>query len=173
MLQGTVEDGGISDIFLSGISVHESLPENFSTIKQSLSEKHSNFFSTAFKEIFVYVKDGVDEEEAGELLPPGFEENFKRMGLEYECKQQPPRSIEIIPKITEYVAVALCRQKLHDKVLEEWKSLFLDTALNQVYISSCTVKKHFTSDSNEVRIWSNKILLVGTWVLNNILIPPL
>ena len=45
----------------------------------------------------MYVKDRVDEEETGELLPPGFEENFKRMGLEYEYKQQPLRSLEIIP----------------------------------------------------------------------------
>lgn len=93
----------------------------------------------------------VDEEEIGDL-PPGFENNSQTSFPIYNAKFRPSRLVECNPKITEYVATALCRQKLHDEVLEDWKVSFLNSAINKVFTSSCTKKKHFQSHGHEVRI---------------------
>ncbi|KAK7303872.1 hypothetical protein RJT34_14790 [Clitoria ternatea] len=108
----------------------------------------SSVFSKAFQELCGCVEDVIEEEEIDDL-PPGFEEESQRIVPYCNSKFRPSRSVECNPKITEYVATALCRQKLHDEVLKELKSVFLDSAFNQVYISSCTVKKHFQSDSRK------------------------
>ena len=119
-----------------------------SVCELSFANHMSNVFSNAFKELCGDVEDVVDEEEIGDL-PPGFEENLRRIFPPCSSKFRPSRLVECNPKITEYVASALCRQKLHDEVLEEWKSSFLDSAFNQVFMS---IKKHFQSDGHEVRI---------------------
>jgi len=115
----------------------------------------SGIFPKAFKELCGYVDDVVEEET--DNLPPGIEEKSQPVVIHHNSKFRPSRLVECHPKITEYVATALCRQKLHDEVLEEWKSLFLDSVLNHVFISSSTIKKHFMSDGQEVRILSIQI----------------
>ncbi|RDY03803.1 Histone-lysine N-methyltransferase ATXR7, partial [Mucuna pruriens] len=107
----------------------------------------SDVFSKAFKELYGCVDDVVEEEI--DDLPPGLEEKYQTVVLHNNSKFRPSRLFECNPKITEYVATALCRQKLHDEVLEEWKSLFLDSVLNQVFISSNTIKKHLKFDGHE------------------------
>ncbi|KAK7412991.1 hypothetical protein VNO78_04796 [Psophocarpus tetragonolobus] len=109
----------------------------------------SDVFSKAFKELCGYVDD-VDEEEIDDL-PPGLEEKSQTVFLHCNSKCRPSRLVECNPKITEYVAIALCRQKLHDDVLEQWKSLFIDSWLHQIFISSRTIKKYFKSNGHEKR----------------------
>lgn len=117
---------------------------------ESASGNHkSDIFSKAFKELCGYVDDVVEEEI--DDLPPGLEKS-QTVALHYNSKFRPSRSAECNLKITEYVATALCRQKLHDEVLEKWRSLFLDSVPKQVFISSSTIKKHFKSDGHKVRI---------------------
>ncbi|XP_028180508.1 histone-lysine N-methyltransferase ATXR7-like isoform X3 [Glycine soja] len=116
---------------------------------ESASGNHmSDVFSKAFKELCGYVDDVVEEEI--DDLPPGLEKS-QTVALHYNSKFRPSRSAECNPKITEYVATALCRQKLHDEVLEKWRSLFLDSVPKQVFISSSTIKKHFKSDGHKKR----------------------
>ena len=117
---------------------------------ESASGNHkSDIFSKAFKELCGYVDDVVEEEI--DDLPPGLEKS-QTVVPHYNSKFRPSRSAESNPKITEYVATALCRQKLHDEVLEKWRLLFLNSVPQQVFISSSTVKKHFKSDGYKVRI---------------------
>ncbi|KAL5077188.1 hypothetical protein RYX36_016172, partial [Vicia faba] len=59
--------------------------------------------------------------------------------------------VECNPKITEDVTTALCRQKLHDEVLEKWKFSILDSTIKQVLMSSCTIKKNLQSRGHEKR----------------------
>ncbi|TKY72684.1 Histone-lysine N-methyltransferase ATXR7 [Spatholobus suberectus] len=151
-----VSDTCFSEILSDKISVKEILNDKSmdpvkagNSFGESASGNHmSDVFSKAFKELCGHVDDVVEEEI--DDLPPGLEEKSQTIVLHNNSKFRPSRLVECNPKITEYVATALCRQKLHDEVLEEWK-LFLDSVLNQVFISSCTIKKkkHFKSDGHE------------------------
>ncbi|XP_061368682.1 histone-lysine N-methyltransferase ATXR7 isoform X2 [Gastrolobium bilobum] len=151
-----VSDCGFSEIITGKTSVKEILNDNSvdpvkagdSFFESSSGNQMFNVFSKAFKELYGYIGNVVNEEEICDL-PPGFEEKSRTISLHHNSKFRPSRLVECNPKIPEYVATALCRQKLHDEVLEEWKSLFLDSALNQSGISSCTIKKHFQSDGHE------------------------
>ncbi|KAL2340176.1 hypothetical protein Fmac_008116 [Flemingia macrophylla] len=114
---------------------------------KSASGNHmSDIFSKAFKELNGCVDDVVEEEI--DDLPPGLEEKSQSVVMHYKSKFRPSRLVECNPKITGYVATALCRQKLHEEVLEEWWSLFFDSVLNQVL---CTRKKHFKSDGKTLK----------------------
>ncbi|BAT80193.1 Histone-lysine N-methyltransferase [Vigna angularis] len=149
-----VSDTCFSDILADKTSVKETLNEKSldsfeegnSFGKSASGNLMSDIFSKAFKELCGYGDDVVEEE--SDNLPPGIEEKSQTVVLHRDLKFRPSRSVECHPKITEYVATALCRQKLHDEVLEEWKSLFLDFVLDQVFRSS-TLKKHFMSDGQE------------------------
>ncbi|KAL1321020.1 hypothetical protein AAHE18_14G099100 [Arachis hypogaea] len=105
-----------------------------SVCEPSLANHMSNVFSNAFEELYGGV-EVVDEGEIGEL-PPGFEENLHTIFPPPNLKIRPSRVAECNPKITEYVATALCRQKLHNEVLEEWKSAFFYPTLNQAFMSN-------------------------------------
>ncbi|XP_027903109.1 histone-lysine N-methyltransferase ATXR7 [Vigna unguiculata] len=149
-----VSDTCFSDILADKLSAKEilneksldSVEEGNSFGKSASGNLMSDIFSKAFKELCGYGDDVVEEEI--DNLPPGIEKKSQTVVLHHELKFRPSRSVECHPKITEYVATALCRQKLHDGVLEEWKSVFLDSVLDQVFISS-TIKKHFMSDGQE------------------------
>ncbi|CAK8531800.1 unnamed protein product [Lathyrus sativus] len=114
----------------------------------SPGNRMSNVFSKAFQELCGHLNDVVDEEEFGDM-PPGFENNSQIIFPPYNSKFRPSRIVECNPKITEYVAVALCRQKLHDEVLEKWKLSILDSTFKQVLMSSCTIKKNCQSRGHE------------------------
>lgn len=116
----------------------------------------SNLFSSAFQELHAYKGDTVDEE-IGDIQPPGCEKNSRTYIPQFKFKYRPSRVVESVPKMTKYVATALCRQKLHDEVLEKWKSLFLDAAFNQLFMSLCPKKKISQPDSHAVRIGSFNI----------------
>ncbi|XP_028758604.1 LOW QUALITY PROTEIN: histone-lysine N-methyltransferase ATXR7-like [Neltuma alba] len=123
----------------------------------------STLFSSAFQELHANVSDVVNEKEIGDISPPGCEKNLKTIIPQYNYKYRPSRSVESVPKITKYVTTALCRQKLHSEVLEEWKSLFLDAAFDQLFASFCTTKKISQPDGYK----EGKILKSSGEHLNN------
>ncbi|XP_062163830.1 histone-lysine N-methyltransferase ATXR7 isoform X2 [Alnus glutinosa] len=120
-------------------------------INQSLSENRmSNLLEKVFKDLCTHLDDIVDHEDIDEPPTPGFEDNPKTLVPLHVCKFRPSRSDECIPKIGAYVAMAVCRQKLHDDVLREWKSLFIDASLHQCLISwHASKKKPCEPDGNE------------------------
>ncbi|KAK7329349.1 hypothetical protein VNO77_23510 [Canavalia gladiata] len=150
-----VSDCGFSEILAGRTSMKEILNDKSedpintgdSFCKSPSGNHMSVVFSKAFQELCGSVDDVVGEEELDDL-PPGFEAKSQRSVTHYNLKFRPSRLVECNPKITEYVTTALCRQKLHDEVLDEWK-LFLDSMFNQAYISSCTIRKHFQSGGHE------------------------
>ncbi|XP_048331516.1 histone-lysine N-methyltransferase ATXR7 isoform X2 [Ziziphus jujuba] len=109
---------------------------------QPISENQVfQLFSTVFKELHSHVNLAVDPE-TNEPPPPGFEDNTRAPVPSCLGKLRLSRSDECIPKIGEYVVTAICRQRLHEDVLREWKLLFFDCYLNQFLISWHTSKKH-------------------------------
>ncbi|KAI5424105.1 hypothetical protein KIW84_030355 [Lathyrus oleraceus] len=123
------------------------------TSKTSVKEILNDKFVNPAEDLCGHLNDTVDEEEFGDM-PPGFEKNSQIIFPPYNSKFQPSRIVECNPKITEYVVVALCRQKLHDEVLEKWKLSILDSTFKQVLMSSCTVKKNFQSYGHERKSFS-------------------
>lgn len=122
-------------------------------INQSLSENcMSNLLEKVFKDLCTHFDDIVDHEDIDEPPTPGFEDNPKNLVPLHICKFRPSRSDECIPKIGEYVAMAMCRQKLHHDVLREWKSLFIDASLKQCLISWHASKNSCEPDGNEVTL---------------------
>ncbi|CAN6857951.1 unnamed protein product [Brassica oleracea] len=79
------------------------------------------------------VGDEVDTLDIHEPPPPGCESGITRPSL--RCNFRPVRSKESIPEIEEYVATALCRQKLHNVVMKDWKSLFMKCSLKEFLAS--------------------------------------
>ncbi|WZZ13719.1 hypothetical protein YC2023_106808 [Brassica napus] len=79
------------------------------------------------------VSDEVDTLDIHEPPPPGCESGITRPSL--RCNFRPVRSKESVPEIEEYVAAALCRQKLHNVVMKDWKSLFMKCSLKEFLAS--------------------------------------
>ncbi|CAK9178256.1 unnamed protein product [Ilex paraguariensis] len=109
----------------------------------------SNYFSRAFQKFCTHLNDVVSDQDVDELLPPGFEDNSRPLVLSDVCNFIPSRSEEFIPKVGVYAASAMCRQKLHNDVLRELKSLFVDDAFQGFLISWCSSKECFSSDAHE------------------------
>ncbi|GAU39686.1 hypothetical protein TSUD_320990 [Trifolium subterraneum] len=157
-LQVDVSDCCISEMLTVKTFVKEILNDksidpvkNGDTICVPSSGNHmSSVFSKAFQELCGHSNDVADEEEIGDL-PPGFDKNSQTIFPHCNSKFRPSRLVECNPKITEYVAAALCRQKLHDEVLEEWKFSILDSTFKQIFMSSSTIKKKFQSRGHEKR----------------------
>lgn len=110
----------------------------------------STLLASIFKKSCVSIGDMVDDEEIDEQLPPGFEGNARSVVPANVCKFRPSRSEECIPKIGGYVAMAMFRQKLHDDVLREWKSLFIDSVISQFFILQRGLKERGDSNRNVV-----------------------
>ncbi|BFG20517.1 hypothetical protein CerSpe_067910 [Prunus speciosa] len=142
----TCDELGISskmsaDMILSNVS-----PETASQVAKpfdrSVHENQmSNLLENAFKEYCSHVDDMVVDQEINEPLPPGLVGKAKAVISSQTCKFRPSRSDECIPKIGEYIATAMCRKKLHDSVINEWKSSFIDCVLHQFLASWRTSKK--------------------------------
>lgn len=101
----------------------------------------SNLLENAFKELCSHIDDMSVDQEINEPLPPGLVDKAKAVVPSRTCKFRPSKSHECIPKIGEYTATAMCRKKLHDYVIRDWKSLFIDCSLQQFLASWHTSKK--------------------------------
>ncbi|GMI89808.1 hypothetical protein HRI_002650100 [Hibiscus trionum] len=127
---------------------------------QSMSEndyttRDGTLMAGAFKRLFRKVVDVSNEQEADEPSPPGLEVNSGILVPSHICKFRPSTTGERSPKIVEYVAMAMCRQKLHDDVLREWKSSFAsDASLYQLITSWRSLKKQSDADGKEEKKFS-------------------
>lgn len=120
-------------------------------ISLSLSENRmSNSLATLFKNLCTHDDIG-NLREMNEPPPPGLEDYPKHLVPLPTSKFRPSRSDDCSPKIGEFIARAMCRQKLHDDVLREWKSLFVDASLQQFLIAWRASKKPSEPDANEVQ----------------------
>ncbi|WVZ91259.1 hypothetical protein U9M48_037455 [Paspalum notatum var. saurae] len=66
-------------------------------------------------------------DESFDEVPPGMESGLISLPLMDKSTYRPSKSINPIPVISRYIALALCRQRLHENVVREWMSLFSDT----------------------------------------------
>ncbi|XP_022769471.1 histone-lysine N-methyltransferase ATXR7 isoform X2 [Durio zibethinus] len=133
--------------------------QSWKRVCQSVSEnvyatRQDTFMAGAFKRLFAHVGDVINEQEVNEPAPPGLEDNAGTLVSSQICKFRPSILDGRSPKIGEYVAMAMCRQKLHDDVLREWKSSFVDASLYQFLVSWCGLKKHCEADGKEERAFS-------------------
>uniref|UniRef100_A0A2P2LFX7 [histone H3]-lysine(4) N-trimethyltransferase n=1 Tax=Rhizophora mucronata TaxID=61149 RepID=A0A2P2LFX7_RHIMU len=108
----------------------------------------TQFLSNAFERSYPYIDNVIDDENFDEPPPPGFEDNVTATVPYYICEFQPSWLDESITEIGQYIAMAMFRQKLHDYVLSEWKSLFVERALHQ-FLGSLRTAKRLQRDSNE------------------------
>ncbi|XWS20802.1 hypothetical protein CRYUN_Cryun30bG0000900 [Craigia yunnanensis] len=126
----------------------------FQSVKNVYATRRETFMAGAFKRLFAHVGDVINEEEVDEPPPPGLEVNPRTLIPSHICKFRPSTSDECSPKIGEYVAMAMCRQKLYDDVLREWRSSFVDASLDQFLKSWCSLKKHCQAAGKEERVFS-------------------
>ncbi|KAI0503946.1 hypothetical protein KFK09_014893 [Dendrobium nobile] len=79
-----------------------------------------------------------------ELLPPGVETgaNAALLTLFKKSKIRPAGLNEDVPVIGKYVALAICRQKLHDEFLKEWGSSHLLSFLHESFNSCDYFRRH-------------------------------
>ncbi|XVE94333.1 hypothetical protein REPUB_Repub02eG0000300 [Reevesia pubescens] len=116
--------------------------------------RQETFMAGTFKRLFAHVGDVINEEEVDEPPPPGLEVYAGALVPSHICKFRPSTSNEGTLKIGDYVAMAMCRQKLHDDVLREWRSSFVDASLYQFLISWRSLKKHCEADRKEEKAFS-------------------
>ncbi|XP_023636689.1 histone-lysine N-methyltransferase ATXR7 isoform X3 [Capsella rubella] len=120
--------------FSNDISGSQRLSQKGESSKQIISEDSiANIFRTTLETSGSPVNDELDPLDIHEPPPPGCESNINMPSLCH--KFRPVRSKESIPEIKEYVATALCRQKLHNDVIRDWKSLFMKFYLNEFLAS--------------------------------------
>ncbi|KAJ6411803.1 hypothetical protein OIU84_004973 [Salix udensis] len=107
----------------------------------------SNFLAIALERTHASIDNAIDVENIDEPSPSGFKDNA--ISPPITSKFQPSKSPESTSKKGAYVAIAMCRRKLHDDVLSVWKSLFVNDVLQRFPGLCCTSKKHTEPDSNE------------------------
>ncbi|KAK4767770.1 hypothetical protein SAY87_002911 [Trapa incisa] len=100
----------------------------------------SDILASAFRKLYTGVGDALVDKTNDEPPPPGIKDCHDTLFLPDKCKFRPSRSEESIPKIGAYVAMAMCRQRLHDDVLKEWASFCFRGPINQFARSRGTLK---------------------------------
>ncbi|GMH16333.1 hypothetical protein Nepgr_018174 [Nepenthes gracilis] len=111
----------------------------------------SNFLGSAFEKVGPPNNCPVDEQSTDEPLPPGSETTSKGPVASHHHKFRPSSLGEHESKVRNYIALAMCRQKLHGDVLREWKSFFNDCGLHLILASWCNSKKQCNSDISQER----------------------
>ncbi|XP_010270652.1 PREDICTED: histone-lysine N-methyltransferase ATXR7 isoform X2 [Nelumbo nucifera] len=129
-----------------------------STISSQSEKCLFNRYTSAIERLCLQVADVIDNPEFDEPSPPGVEDNSRSIVLLPNVKVRPAKSDEYVPKIGLYVALALCRQKLHDDVIQECGSSISDAALWQCF-QSWYSRKNYEYDATEegtVNIYKGK-----------------
>ncbi|KAI3735776.1 hypothetical protein L6452_15289 [Arctium lappa] len=98
----------------------------------------SSWFANAFIKVYAHEDIVQNKHDLQSIVS---KENSRTI-LQRVCPFRPSRSIESVPKIGVYVILAMCRQKLHDIVLREWLSIFVNDAVDKHNKSVHSSKKH-------------------------------
>jgi len=94
----------------------------------------SRILGCIFTELCTGLGNVIVGQETDEPPPPGLDGSIKSSFPSGLRKFQPVQSKECMPPRAEYTSMAMCRQKLYDEVLGEWKLLFRGS-LQQFVIS--------------------------------------
>jgi hypothetical protein len=111
----------------------------------------SNFLAIAFKRLRPSVVNAIDDENIDGPPPPGFKDTA--LFPSAINKFRPSKSLKLTPKVGAYVTIAMCMQKLHDDVLNVWKSILVDEILHRSPRLCCSSEKHTEPGINEVWIY--------------------
>ncbi|PIA44079.1 hypothetical protein AQUCO_01700002v1 [Aquilegia coerulea] len=128
-----------------------------STTDTQLEGCRSIHFGSAFERLGLPVGDVDNRREFDEPPPPGTEDCSIATLPCQNVKFQPTKSDECLPKMSEYVSLALCRQKLHDSVLKEWRSFFTKDTLHQSYLKWHSLRKQKGPEKEAVKTSKRKI----------------
>ncbi|OVA16088.1 SET domain [Macleaya cordata] len=136
----------LSDNALTAALARSSLNSSIFRLESSLSTR----FESAFERLGLPVVDVVDDPEFDEPPPPGLEESSSIYIVPSQnIKYQPSKSDEFVSKMGEYVALSMFRQKLHNDVLEEWRSKKFNGALHQCFLTWRALRKQSRTTTTE------------------------
>lgn len=79
----------------------------------------------AFQKMSMPISDDVEKEESDEPYPPGLDQVVKPVTAQ-KIKFHPMKSYANFSEMDMYIAFAMCRQKLHNDVMQELKLAILD-----------------------------------------------
>lgn len=151
MVAGLRMESNTSEVILSSdaCAPRQSVTESY---LPKVSVSVSEHFMSNIHALKCTTDEVVDDLDTDEPPPPGFENNSRTLVPSQMCRFKPSSSDECTPIIGEYVALALCRQRLHEDVIREWKDLLLEGTLNQFFASWWTSKQLCNSSGREVLI---------------------
>ncbi|PKA51108.1 Histone-lysine N-methyltransferase ATX2 [Apostasia shenzhenica] len=117
-------------------------------------------FACAFQRMGPPMMDFFSDEYLDELPPPGLEAGASTsfLDLSDKLKIRPSWSNMNTSENSKNVALAICRQKLHDEFLESWKSSCLVSFLEELFV--CVLRKRGTNAA---------IAFYKGWSINNFL----
>ncbi|KAK9135512.1 hypothetical protein Syun_014842 [Stephania yunnanensis] len=129
--------------------LHDNAPSKAEKVKSSVEPVISQVaisgpanFSCAFERLGLPSAEEIEGEDVDEPPPPGLEDNLEPVSVITNKKFMPAKLVGSFPKVSEYISLAICRQKLHNDVLKEWKSSLLDGALCKPLLSWLALRKH-------------------------------
>ncbi|XP_068647518.1 histone-lysine N-methyltransferase ATXR7-like [Aristolochia californica] len=95
----------------------------------------SSCIASVFEKFSFAAVDKTDDTVVDEPPPPGLEESALPIALPQKINLQPSKLDKHNKKVGEYVALALCRQKLHVEVLNEFRTSLIDVVLRKCLLS--------------------------------------
>lgn len=114
--------------------------EAVTSFPETSMDNVSRILGCIFTELCTGLGNVIVGQETDEPPPPGLDGSIKSSFPSGLRKFQPVQSKECMPPRAEYTSMAMCRQKLYDEVLGEWKLLFRGS-LQQFVISWHDSKK--------------------------------
>ncbi|KAJ9552742.1 hypothetical protein OSB04_016787 [Centaurea solstitialis] len=103
----------------------------------------SSWFAKALIKVFAH--EGIVQNKHD--LQSVVSKEYSRTTLQQVRQFRSSRSNESLPKIGVYAILAMCRQKLHDIVLREWLSIFVNDAIDKHNKSVHSSKKQSNADT--------------------------
>jgi len=115
------------------------------SVFQTETSSTSEHYASAFEKLDFPTTSVYDGKEADKPPPPGLEECSVPVSIFQKTKIRPSKMGDPVPLMGKYVALAVCRQRLHDEVLKECKTFVLADALH----SSCAVRSALRNDESD------------------------
>ncbi|XP_062192167.1 histone-lysine N-methyltransferase ATXR7-like isoform X2 [Phragmites australis] len=110
----------------------------------------------------------VELDETFDEVPPGMETALVPLAFMGKNRYQPSKSMNPIPVISRYIALALCRQGLHEIFVKEWTSLIPDT-ISKCFDAWFTRQNHVpksaggSSKLKEYTYYRKRVFFIKVW----------